>query len=93
MAGDQHGAEEAQIAQAQEDDGREQATQEQPQMSGKEWGKAIAERDERIAALEQQAADAAKTAETADALRSEVAELKAQGESDRIDFELQLNAE
>lgn len=56
-------------------------------------GKAIAERDERIAALEQQVADTAKTAETADALRSEVAELKTQGESDRIDFELQLNAE
>lgn len=29
-------------------------------------------------------------AETADALRGEIAELKAQGESDRIDFALQL---
>ena len=87
MAGDQHGAEEAQASQ---DDRREQAQEEQPQMSGTDWEKAIAERDERIAALEQQVADAAKSAETADALRGEIAELKAQGESDRIDFELQL---
>lgn len=55
-----------------------------------DWEKAIAERDERIAALEQQVADAAKSAEAADALRGEIAELKAQGESDRIDFQLQL---
>lgn len=90
MAGDAHGAEEAQVAQASQDDGREQTQEEQPQMSGVDWEKAIAERDEKIATLEQQVADAAKSAETADALRSEIAELKAQGESDRIDFELQL---
>ena len=42
-------------------------------------GANIAERDERIAALEQQVADAAKNAEAAEALRSEIAELKAQG--------------
>ncbi len=35
-------------------------------------------------------AEAAKNAETADQLRGEIAELKAQGESDRIDFKLQL---
>ena len=35
-------------------------------------------------------AEAAKNAETAEQLRSEIAELKAQGESDRIDFQLQL---
>ena len=34
--------------------------------------------------------DAAKNAETAEQLRSQIAELKAQGESDRIDFQLQL---
>ena len=55
-----------------------------------DWEKAIAERDEKIAALEQQVADAAKNAEAAEALRGEIAELKAQGESDRIDFKLQL---
>ena len=35
-------------------------------------------------------AEAAKNAETAEQLRGEIAELKAQGESDRIDFRLQL---
>lgn len=50
----------------------------------------VAERDGRIAELEQQVADAAKNAETAEQLRSQIAELKAQGESDRIDFQLQL---
>lgn len=35
-------------------------------------------------------AEAAKNAETAEQLRSQIAELKAQGESDRIDFRLQL---
>ena len=52
--------------------------------------KQIAERDARIAELEGQVAEAAKTAETAEKLRGEVAEVKAQGESDRIDFKLQL---
>lgn len=59
-------------------------------MSGTDWEKAVAERDEKIAALEAQVAKAAKNAETAEQLRSEIAELKAQGESDRIDFRLQL---
>ena len=67
-------------------------------MSGKDWEKAVSERDERIAALEAQVAEAAKNAETAERLRGEMvyvdrahaAELKAQGESDRIDFKLQL---
>ena len=35
-------------------------------------------------------AEAAKNAETAERLRGEIAELKVQGESDRIDFKLQL---
>ena len=90
MAGDNHGAETQEKPQAQEDIGREQAQEERPQVSGMDWEKAIAERDEKIAALEQQVADAAKNAEAAEALRGEIAELKAQGESDRIDFKLQL---
>ena len=90
MAGDAHGAETQEEPKAQEDLGREQAQEEQPQVSGVDWEKAIAERDEKIAALEQQVADAAKNAEAAEALRGEIAELKAQGESDRIDFKLQL---
>ena len=90
MAGDNHGAETQEEPQAQEGLGDKQAQEEQPQVSGVDWEKAIAERDEKIAALEQQVADAAKNAEAAEALRGEIAELKAQGESDRIDFKLQL---
>ena len=55
-----------------------------------DWEKQIAERDARIAELEGQVAEAAKTAEAAENLRGEVAEVKAQSESDRIDFRLQL---
>ena len=90
MAGDAHGAETQEESQTAQDLGYEQAQEEQPQVSGVDWEKAIAERDERIAALEQQVANAAKNAEAAEALRGEIAELKAQGESDRIDFKLQL---
>ena len=50
----------------------------------------LAERDKRISELEAQIADAAKTAEATEALKNEIAELKAQGESERIDFKLQL---
>ena len=90
MAGDNHGAETQEESQTAQDLGYEQAQEEQPQVSGVDWEKAIAERDGRIADLEQQVADAAKNAETAEQLRGEIAELKAQGESDRIDFKLQL---
>ncbi len=54
------------------------------------YEKQLAERDSRIAELEAQIADAAKNAETAEGLRAEIAALKEQGESDRIDFALQL---
>ena len=90
MAGDAHGAETQEVAQATQDDGREQAQEEQPQMSGVDWEKAIAECDERIAALEQQVADATKSVETAEKLSAQIDELRAQSKSDRIDFELQL---
>ncbi len=90
MAGDNHGAETQEEPQAQEDLGYEQKAQEQPQVNGTDWEKAVAERDEKIAALEAQVAEAAKNAETAERLRGEIAKLKAQGESDRIDFKLQL---
>lgn len=90
VAGDAHGAETQEESQAPQDNGHEQTSQDKPQVSGKDWEKAIAERDGRIAELEQQVADAAKNAETAEQLREQIAELKAQGESDRIDFKLQL---
>ena len=90
MAGDNHGDKTQEGPQAQEDLGQQQTAQDQPQASGIDWEKAVAERDEKIASLEAQVAEAAKNAETAERLRGEIAELKAQGESDRIDFRLQL---
>lgn len=90
MAGDAHGTETQEEPQTPQDSEREQAAQDQPQVSGADWEKAVAERDEKIASLEAQVAEAAKNAETAKQLRGEIAELKAQGESDRIDFKLQL---
>ena len=71
---------------------QQEAQQGQSQVGGEtpDYEKQIAERDEKIATLEAQVAEAAKNAETAEQLRGEIAELKAQGESDRIDFRLQL---
>ena len=87
MDGEQNGSQEATQGTAQE-----QAQQGQSQVGGStpDYKKQIAERDEKIASLEAQVAEAAKNAETAEQLRGEIAELKAQGESDRIDFKLQL---
>ena len=82
---------EAQGTQGQE--GQQQEAQGQQEVTGgnaPDYEKQIAERDEKIASLEAQVAEAAKNTETAEQLRGEIAELKAQGESDRIDFKLQL---
>lgn len=85
--GTQGGAQE----QAQQQGGQEaQGQQEVGGNAGDDWEKQIADRDARIAELEGQVAEAAKTAEAAEKLRGEVAEVKAQAESDRIDFRLQL---
>ena len=81
MASDNHGDKTQEEPQAQEDLGQQQAAQDQPQASGTDWERAVAERDERIAAIEAQVAEAARNAETAEQLRGEIAELKAQGES------------
>lgn len=90
MAGDAHGAKAQEEPQAAQDERDEQTQAGEPQMSGDAWQAAVAERDEKIAALEQQVAEAAKSTEAADALRAQIAELKEQGASDRIDFELKL---
>ena len=71
-------------------DDKTQQGQSQVGGDASDYEKQIAERDEEIASLEAQVAEAAKNAETAEQLRGEIAELKAQGESDRIDFKLQL---
>lgn len=78
MTGDAHGAETQEVAEAAQDERGQQTAQKQSQVSGVDWEKAIAERDGRIAELEAQVADAAKNAEAAEALRGEIAELKAQ---------------
>ncbi len=93
MDGETNGSQqEAQGTQGQES--QQQETQGQQEVTGgntaPDYEKQIAERDEKIASLEAQVAEAAKNAETAEQLRGEIAELKAQGESDRIDFKLQL---
>lgn len=51
---------------------------------------ALKERDARIAALEGEIAEAAKTAESAEKLRAEMDELRKQGEEQRVGFELQM---
>lgn len=76
--------------QGQEQQETQQQGQSQVGGDATDYEKQIAERDEKIASLEAQVAEAAKNAETAEQLRGEIAELKAQGESDRIDFKLQL---
>lgn len=80
--------------QAQQQGQEQQETQQgQQEVTGgntPDYEKQIAERDEKIASLEAQVAEAAKNVETTEQLRGEIAELKAQGESDRIDFKLQL---
>ena len=94
MDGETDGSQEAtqgaqdQAQQEQQQEGAQ--AQQEAGASGTDYEKAIAERDEKIASLEAQVAEAAKNAKTAEQLRGEIAELKAQGESDRIDFRLQL---
>lgn len=95
MDGEQNGNQETtQGAQAQEaQEQQQEGAQGQQEVTGgnaPDYEKQMAERDEKIASLEAQVAEAAKNAETAEQLRGEIAELKAQGESDRIDFKLQL---
>ena len=51
---------------------------------------ALKGRDERITALEGEIAEAAKTAEGAEALRKEMDELRRKGDEERVGFELQL---
>lgn len=51
---------------------------------------ALKKRDAKIAALEGEIAEAAKTADAAEKLRAEMDELRRQGDEQRIGFELQL---
>lgn len=53
-------------------------------------GSALKERDARIAELESEIAEAAKTAEGAEKPRAEMDELRRRGDEERVGFELQL---
>jgi hypothetical protein len=55
-----------------------------------DWERQVAERDERIGALEAQVAEAARSAEKAEELARQIAELRAAAEEERVDFALQL---
>lgn len=94
MAGENHGTETTQEQEAaQELGGGEKTAQEQQEMTaagGIDYEKQIAERNEKIAALEAQEAEAVKNAETAEQLRGEIASLKQQFADERVDFSLQL---
>ncbi|MBE6473418.1 MAG: hypothetical protein E7Z99_07620 [Coriobacteriaceae bacterium] len=97
MDGETNGSQEAtqgseNTSQQQGQEQQETQQQGQSQVGGEasDYEKQIAERDEIVASLEARVAEAAKNVETAEQLRGEIAELKAQGESDRIDFKLQL---
>ena len=58
--------------------------------SDEEIRAALAERDERIAQLEAQVAEASKTVESAEALARQIEELKASADEERVGFELRL---
>lgn len=85
-----HGSEEAQDAQREDWAQEPQAQPVAPGVDASAYETQIVERDERIKELEAQVAEAAKTAEATEELKSQIEELKAQGESDRIEFELRL---
>ena len=90
MKDDSNGQEAAQDAQQQDRPKEPEAQPIAAEAGVSTFEAQIAERDKRIKALEAQVAEAAKTAETAEQLKSQIEELKAQGESDRIEFELRL---
>ena len=58
--------------------------------AGMDYEALLAERDAKIAELEGTIAEAAKSAEAAEALRVEMDELRRQGEEQRVEFELTM---
>ena len=58
--------------------------------TGTDYEALLAERDAKIAELEGAIAEAAKSAEAAEALRAEMDELRRQGEERRVEFELTM---
>lgn len=84
MDGETNGSQEAtQGAQDQAQEQQQEGTQSVQEVgapSSTNWEKQIADRDARIVELEGQVAEAAKTAEAAEKLRGEVAEVRAQAD-------------
>lgn len=75
--------------------GNDQQKQQEAQQVGaaptdEEIRAALAERDQRIADLERQVAEASKTVESAEALAKQIEELKAASDEERVGFELRL---
>ncbi|WP_346695756.1 hypothetical protein [Thermophilibacter mediterraneus] len=58
--------------------------------AGADYEALLAERDAKIVELEGAIAEAAKSAEAAEALRAEIDELRRQGEEQRVEFELRM---
>ena len=88
MEGNNHAQETSQDAQQENQPKEPEAQSVAANVDASTYEAQITERDERIKALEAQVAEAAKTAEATAPLKSQIEELKAQGESDRLDFEL-----
>ena len=101
--GTQTQGEEQQGVQGGEAAGVEQSGQETQQVGGEgaegagadgggdaEYRAALADRDKKIAELEAQIADAAKTVESANALAKQIEELKAATDAERVGYELKL---
>lgn len=65
MADDNLGIEKMRDARIPQDDRQQQVPQEQPQVNGIDWEKAVAERGEKNATLEVQVAEATKNAVSA----------------------------
>ena len=74
----------------QQEDSKEQVLGGTSERDAADYEKAISERDARIAELEKQVGDAAKSAEVAKSLTAQIEELKAQSAAERTDFALTL---
>lgn len=81
----QQQAQSQQVASMQVDGGNEAGNAPAP-----DYERQIAERDEKIASLEAQIAEASKSAEQAEKLSAEIADLKRASADERVDFSLQL---
>lgn len=97
MDGEQNGTQEG--TQAQEGQGQQAQQAASQQVDGgngngdapaPDYERQIAGRDEKIASLEAQIAEASKSAEQAEKLSAEIAELKRASADERVDFSLQL---